>query len=69
MQSPPSSSCCCVVLRMLASAQALPQAAELIARMVQKGVPITASVAAQVLSALDLQASLSTEGFHVLLQV
>jgi hypothetical protein len=54
---------------MLASAQALPQAAELIARMVQKGVPITASVAAQVLSALDLQACLSTEGFHVLLQV
>jgi len=54
---------------MLARAQALPQAADLVAQMVRKGVPVTASVAAQVLSALDLRICISTDGFNILLQV
>lgn len=54
---------------MLARAQVLPQAAEVVAQMVRRGVPVTASVTAQVLSSLDLQACLCTDGFDALLQV
>ena len=68
-QSPPAPGSCCVMLRMLARAGALTQAAEVVACMGRRGVPVTASVAAQTLSALNLQACLGTVGFDTLLQV
>ncbi len=54
---------------MLAQAQALPQAAEVVALMTGAGVPLTASTAAQVLSAVDPQADLQNDGLDALLQV